>query len=189
MKTLPCLLATSIVLAGCASAPRPLQGDFSAVLPEEASATQSAPERVRWGGSIIDTVPGPDETCIEVLARDLGETARPRLRPDRSSGRFLACREGFYDPAIFAPEREVTVTGRVSGFVTRRIGDYEYRYPRVEAEVVYLWPERRERDHYWHHDPFWPVFRPFWWGGHYVPVRVVRPRAAPEPPPPPAAKP
>jgi outer membrane lipoprotein len=181
MKILVPSLATCLVLAGCASAPRPLQGDYAAVAPAEASARGSAPEQVRWGGSIVDTIPGPNETCIEVLGRELGDNARPRLTPDRSSGRFLACRAGFYDPAIFAPEREVTVTGHVSGFEARRIGEYEYRYPRVEANVIYLWPERRERIDYWHYDPFWPVYRPFWYGGRYVPWRGARPRSAPEP--------
>lgn len=180
MRILTVCLTTCLVAAGCASAPRPLQGDYATVRPDEASARGSAPERVRWGGTIVDTVPGPNETCIEILGRDLNASARPMRTPDRSAGRFIACRAGFYDPAIFAPEREVTVTGHVSGFESRRIGEYEYRYPRVEAEVVYLWPERREYDRY-HYDPFWPVYRPFWWGGYYVPLRVVRPRPPAEP--------
>lgn len=176
MKALACAL-TALVLAGCAAAPRPLQGDYASVLPDEASAAQRGPERVRWGGTIVDTVPGPDSTCIEVLGRELNESARPRLSPDRSSGRFLACRAGFYDPAIFAPDREVTVTGQLAGFESRRIGEYEYRYPRVDADVIYLWPERRRGyDQHWHYDPFWPVMRPYGWGVRYVPYRVVRPR-------------
>jgi outer membrane lipoprotein len=183
MKSLACITTATLVLAGCASAPRPLQGEYAPVLPAKASETRSGPERVRWGGSIVDTVPGPDSTCIEVLGRELNENARPRLTPDRSSGRFLACRAGFYDPAIFAPDREVTVTGQLAGFEVRRIGEYEYRYPRVEAEVIYLWPERREVDHHWHYDPFWPGFyRPFRWGVRYVPLRAPRPRAEPEAP-------
>lgn len=174
----PALVAlATMLLGGCATAPKPLQGEYSALLPEQASDSQPAGERVRWGGDIVSVAPTASETCIEVLGRDLNDNARPRLTPDLSAGRFLACRAGFYDPAIFAADREVTITGRIAGYETRRIGEYEYRYPRVAADVIYLWPERREVDAYRHHalyrhhSPFWPVYRPFWWGGFYVPIR------------------
>lgn len=191
MKSLPLAVAI-LALAGCATAPKPLQGEFAPLMPSDASAAQRLGDTVRWGGTIVAVTPAPNETCFEVLGRDLGDTARPNRADDTSSGRFLACRAGFYDPAIFAPEREVTVTGRVSGFEPRRIGEYEYVYPRVAADVVYLWPERTAEDYYYHADPFWPSYRPFWWGGYYIPVRHVhhghrhgRPHTAPAPQPPP----
>ena len=181
------LAVLSLALAGCATAPKPLQGEFAALMPADASASQRLGDTVRWGGTIVGVTPAPGETCFEVLGRDLGETARPRRDDDTSSGRFLACRAGFYDPAIFAIDREVTVTGRIAAFETRRIGEYDYVYPRLDADVVYLWPERRPEDYWYHDDPFWPSYRPFWWGGYYIPVRHhhlhVRPRAerAPDP--------
>lgn len=176
MKTF--LVATlscgALFVSGCATAPKPLQGEFSAVLPEQASVEQPAGERIRWGGSIVSVSPTASETCIEVLGRNLNDNARPRATPDLSAGRFLACRAGFYDPAIFAADREVTVTGQIAGYETRRIGEYDYRYPRVAAEVIYLWQQRRESDIYrhhspfWyrHHSPFWPAYRPFGWHGY-----------------------
>ena len=163
------LAAALLLVGGCATAPKPLQGEFSALLPEQASVAQPAGERVRWGGGIVTVSPTANQTCIEVLGRDLNESARPRSTPDLIAGRFLACRSGFYDPAIFAPEREVTVTGRIDGYETRRIGEYDYQYPRVAADVIYLWPERREVGVY-HHSPFFPVYRPYGWGGFYSPM-------------------
>ncbi len=156
----------ALFVSGCATAPKPLQGEFSALLPEQASVEQPSGELVRWGGSIVSVSPTTSETCIEVLGRNLNANARPRATPDLSAGRFLACRAGFYDPAIFTSEREVTVTGRIAAYETRRIGEYDYRYPRIAAEVIYLWPQRRESDIYRHHSPFWPVYRPFWWHGY-----------------------
>jgi outer membrane lipoprotein len=47
----------------------------------------------------------------------------------------------------------LTLAGTVTGFETRRIDDYDYRYPRVAADVIYLWPERR--------DGSWIVERPW----------------------------
>ena len=158
------LMSLLVLLVGCASAPKPLQGEFAAVLPEQASGTQRAGDRVRWGGSIVRVEPAADRTCFEILGRDLGDAARPRLSGDSSVGRFLACRSGFYDPAIFAPDREITVTGRIDGFETRRIGEFDYRYPRIAAEVIYLWPERSLADRR-RLDPYWPHHPGYWWGG------------------------
>ena len=171
-------IGIAALVAGCASAPKPLQGDYAMMLPEEASAAQTSDATIRWGGSIVAVTPAPDRTCIEILGRELGDTARPRLTPDESAGRFIACRAGFYDPAIFAAEREVTVTGRIDGYETRRIGEYDYRYPLVAADVIYLWPERRE-DAYYYPAPYWPVFRPGFWGGYYVPIRAPGPHPVP----------
>ena len=171
------LLCATALLAGCATAPKPLRGEFSALAPGQASATQVTGDTVRWGGRIVAVTPDERITCFEILGRDLADSARPTRAADESNGRFLACRDGFYDPAIFAPDREVTVTGRIDGYEMRPIGEYEYRYPRIAADVIYLWPDRSE---YRYADPypsaFWPMYRPFWWGGYYAPIRV---RSAP----------
>lgn len=167
-----------LLLGGCATAPKPLRGEFSTQSPEQASSASAAGDVVRWGGSIVSVAPSANETCFEILGRELNESARPRVARDVSAGRFLACRAGFYDPAIFEQDREVTVTGRVTGFETRRIGEYDYRYPRVAADVVYLWPERENMVVYPQPSPFWPVYRPYWWGGYYVPIRALPPRAS-----------
>ena len=150
-------------LTGCATAPKPLQGEFAAAAPE---AVPSNGERVRWGGEIIRVVNAADRSCFEVLARALDSRARP-LRRDRSDGRFLACRSGFYDPAVFEAGREITVTGTIDGNELRKVGDYDYRYPRVAADVIYLWDERETVNYAYpaFYDPFW--FRP-WWGPSYV---------------------
>jgi outer membrane lipoprotein len=178
------LAIAALALAGCATAPRPLQGEFIATSPEQASAASRSGDRVRWGGQIVATETRPDRTCLEMLAKPLMENARPR-GADVSDGRFFACRSGFYDPALFAPGREVTVTGVVEGFEERPIGDYMYRYPRVAVDVLYLWPERTVEHRYYHMDPFWPHHRAGpWgpWGPHWYPRRII---VRPPPPPPP----
>ena len=45
---------------------------------------------------------------------------------------------------VFSAGREITVTGSITGFETRKVGDYDYRYPIVAADVVYLWPVRQD---------------------------------------------
>ncbi|GMV28872.1 MAG: hypothetical protein AMXMBFR59_09970 [Rhodanobacteraceae bacterium] len=157
------LLVALLTMAGCATAPKPLQGEFAAAVPRD---TAGSGQKVRWGGEIIRVVNAADRSCFEVLARPLDSRARPQRR-DQSDGRFLACRNGFYDPAVFEAGREITVTGQLDGDELRKVGDYDYRYPRVAADVIYLWNERETVGYTypWFHDPFW--YRP-WWGPSYL---------------------
>jgi len=141
----PLALISALALAGCATPPKPLQGQFSSLTPEQAVQRQGVGEIVRWGGRIVDVQPGSNSSCFEVVAIPLSGTSRPQ-DVDQSLGRFIACRAGFYEPELFQPGRELTISGRIEGFETRKVGEYDYRYPRVAAEVVYLWPERRDVD-------------------------------------------
>jgi outer membrane lipoprotein len=156
-------ITLGLALAGCASIPAPIGGSFGARTPADPGPDG---ERVRWGGPIVATEPGATETCLEVLARPLGPNARPN-DTDRALGRFLACRGGFIDPAVFAAGREVTVVGRVVGRAPRTLGGFSYDVPRVEAEAIHLWPRRVPFDPRcvdpWHRGP-WPWPGPGWWG-------------------------
>ena len=140
------LLPLALALAGCATAPQPLQGQYAAMEPAQAVEQQDTGASVRWGGRIVEVRTEKLRSCFEIVGAPLDASGRPR-RVDRSNGRFLACRSGFYEPQVFAPGRELTISGRIDGYETRPVGDYDYRYPRVAADVVYLWPERRERDY------------------------------------------
>lgn len=152
------VVATSLLLGACATAPKPLQGAFTPVTPRDAVASGQVSGPVRWGGRIVETVPGQENTCFQLISRPLGGSGRPlSSAPDATDGRFIACRAGFYDPAVFTEGREVTFIGRVDGVESTRIGEYDYRLPRMTADVVYLWPEVREVEvrPYPYYDPFW----------------------------------
>ena len=153
------LAAGSLLLGACATAPKPLQGTFTQVTPRDAVAASQAGTSVRWGGRIVETSPRQDSTCFQLISRPLGATGRPlSSAPDATDGRFIACRAGFYDPAVFENNREVTFTGRIEGYENRRIGEYDYRFPKVAADVVYLWPKRDTVNVITRPEP-WP-----WWG-------------------------
>ena len=154
------VIVLTLALGGCATIPQPLAGDFAEFQPDQATE-RSIGARVRWGGHIVDTQPGEDETCIEIIARDLDRDLRPRSG-DHHYGRFLACRPGFQDPAVFTEGRQITVTGMLEDFADRQIGEFVYRYPRLDAETLYLWPIRRDVVYYHphpFHDPWWPYYR------------------------------
>ena len=188
------LLATG--LASCATVPTPLQGQFSAATPRAAVAGSAGGELVRWGGEIIKADPKTDSTCFEVLARDLDSSARP-IRRDPSDGRFIACRTGFYDPAVFEAGREITVVGHVDGTERGKVGQFDYTYPRVAADTIYLWPKRPLYVNTPYYDPWmygcgpygwgWgPCWGPYWGPSVIVRERHVRPAPMPRPAPKPA---
>jgi outer membrane lipoprotein len=105
-------------------------------------------EHVRWGGVIVETMPRADETCIEVVSLPLDRRARPRLVDD-SFGRFRGCVPGFYDPEIYAPEREVTVVGTVQGVERGRVGEQGTTSARRRRSRVPPGPSSRADDvHY-----------------------------------------
>lgn len=167
-----------LMLAGCATVPEPLRGDASQFTPLMANqvSEQVIGARVRWGGMIVSTQPQTDRTCMEILARELDRSARPITRNDLHFGRFMACGAGFRDPAIYTEGREVSLVGRLDGFMTAPIGEFMYRYPTVSVEQLYLWPERMAedpyRDHYGHlyYHGWWGPFNPYPIRRIYVPV-------------------
>ncbi|MCW8806725.1 MAG: Slp family lipoprotein [Rhodanobacter sp.] len=185
------LVAAIALLGGCATIPKPLEGTYTDVSTASAAQGSASGTRVRWGGEIIKTEPGPQETCFYLLSRPLDSQARPVLRSTgESQGRFVACREGFYDPEVFTRGRELTVTGTLHGTVSQKVGSYDYAYPRVEADVVYLWPKRVVVRYPSYYDPFWgpgfynpwgygPWADPFWGRPRVI---VVRPSPPPAPP-------
>jgi len=143
-------------VAACVTPPEPLAtGPFAAIGHQQALADAALGERVRWGGTVVKTTPGKEETCFEIVAHPLARSSRPRAT-DTSAGRFVACAPGFFDPAVYRLGREVTVVGRVAKPEQGRIGEHPYRYPKLAAETIYLWPERREEyGPSWYPDPFW----------------------------------
>ena len=183
-------------LGGCATIPQPLQGNYAPVSLEAARSGTAASAPVRWGGQIIETEPREQQTCFYVLAEPLDSQARPDRSSEQALGRFVACKQGFYDPEVFAKGREITVTGSLDGTVQHKIGEYDYTYPRVAANTIYLWPKRPlyvQRPDPWGPwgpcDPFWSGwgcggwgYGPWGWGD--PPRVIVVPRPAPPPPPP-----
>ena len=179
-KLLTITTILTLCLAGCSTIPPQLVApDLANVTPKQAANGASHGERVRWGGKILKVTPNAHDTCFEVLSRALDANARPKRR-GHSDGRFIACRDGFYDPELYQRHRDLTVVGRISGTEKHKVGGYDYSYARVQADQVYLWPERRRRPaeyyHPYYYDPFWG---PYWWGSGWwaPPVIVVPPRS------------
>lgn len=165
------LLVVLLTLAGCAVAPKPeSKAPVSGITPDAAREGGQIGERVRWGGVIVEVTPRQNETCFEISSRPLDDSGRP-LDTDENFGRFIACSKEFYDPAVYVPKREVSVVGALTGPVDGKVGERDYRFPKVQVDDIYLWPKfarapyryyRPYRDPFW--DPFYPYglgYRPF----------------------------
>ena len=160
------LLIALALVGGCVTTPEPLLGEFAAVTPQTAQNQHATGQRVRWGGKIIKNTLSQNETCFELLGNNLDTNGRP-VEDDKTQGRFISCAPGFYEPTVYAKGRELTVVGTLGEPVSGKIGNYDYHYPRIAAQTVYLWPEREESYPVppGYYDPFYdPFFGPFGYG-------------------------
>ena len=111
-------LCSVAMLAGCTPVISPqLMDQVDRALDYRAIAADPAGARgktVLLGGTIVQTVPKPGLTEIDVVQKALDSSGAPRLT-DRSEGRFLVVSEQFLDPAVYSPGRDVTVAGEVAG--------------------------------------------------------------------------
>jgi outer membrane lipoprotein len=130
------VLGLAACLAGCAS-----PGGTSAPGAAPPATTGGPPgeRRVEWGGTIIAVSNLRDSTEIEVLAYPLMADGRPDTAAP-SSGRFIAVRSGFLEPAEYRPGRLVTVAGPVGGMRQGRVGEAQVSLATVAAESLRVWP-------------------------------------------------
>ena len=130
-----------------------------------ASRTDEAKGKiVLLGGTIVQTVPKPNQTEVEVVQKQLSSSGEPYLT-DKSEGRFLVVVNRFLDPAIYRSGRDITVAGEVQESVIRRLGEIDYRYPVITGMELYLWKEPIHPRPYPYGYPWgdpYPYRR--WWG-------------------------
>ncbi|MFA9462021.1 Slp family lipoprotein [Thiohalorhabdus methylotrophus] len=133
-----------LALGACATPRFPTEQIALDVTPGQAKADMSRLEgtRVLWGGTIVNATNKEDSTRLEILAYPLDGDQRPDLE-EPPQGRFLALEEGYLETASYAPGREVTVSGRLTGLREGMIGEAAYSYPVVEVVDIQLWKEDR----------------------------------------------
>ncbi len=155
------VIATLLVLAGCASPPRSL--DQAPASSPQPRAVADAPSvfkgrDVVWGGRIVGVTNESASTLVTVLAKPLDGQLRPKDSAD-GDARFIARFEGFRDPLVFREDRSLTVIGRIDGTHPATVGDYRYDQPVVAVTGHELWDPLPVRDApYRRYDPFYDRF-------------------------------
>ena len=161
-----------LLLQACASQVPPMIKDPPA---EDLSLTraQHDPDKhrgkpVRWGGAIISTQNLQNITELTILAKPLDRYGEPEAG-DHSYGRFIARHNGFLDPAIYANGRSITVYGKFEKTLNKKIDNFEYNYPIVQIEHLYLWAVPEKYDYYdypYWYDPWYPYWSPYYHPHH-----------------------
>lgn len=169
LRLLSVLLCIFWIASGCSSTPRAISD--AEVQPVTVEQARHAPDahrgkRVRWGGSIVAVENRRDASWVEVLSRPLDGNQEPDAQGP-AGGRFLARLQGFVDPAVYAPDRLVTVVGRLAGNRQQLIGEYPYSYAVLEADIHHLWPVEQQ-PYYRAYPPYDPWFNP-WFDPWYRP--------------------
>ena len=132
------LISITVFLSACNTTPKILQGEFSNVTPLEAKTKHEMNVPVRWAGYIVNTINKKDKTCFEIVQTQTNKSLRPvKILPKKSS-RFLACKEGFLEPQAFN-KRMVTITGNLVAYTEQLIGEFNYEYPVVKTDIIYIW--------------------------------------------------
>ncbi len=125
--------------------------------------------KIRWGGTIASVENKASDTWIEVVGKVLNSSGRP-VGEDESLGRFMVRIDGFLDPTIYKPDRDLTIYGTVESRIVREIDEHPYTYPLIKAESYYLWSDYVPRRHYAYRYPYgyyYPYYSGFYIGHHF----------------------
>lgn len=137
LKFIQVVLLTTVISA-CSSIPKVLQGEYSNLTPFQAKQKHITMEKVRWSGQIIQVINDNDKTCLLIVNSETDKSLRPKRIIPKNGGRFIACKPDFLEPEVFS-NKLVTITGTLSQYTTEKVGEYDYEYPVVSAEKIYIW--------------------------------------------------
>ena len=148
MKITSLILSLVIIsLSGCMNTPKVLQGEYSDITPAQSKKDHVMNQQVRWSGLIVHTINNKDKTCFEIVQTETSKSARPKKVIAKDGSRFLACKDGFLEPHAF-DKRLVTITGNLVAYTEKNIGEYNYEYPVVKTDLLYIWRDRPVMSNY-----------------------------------------
>ncbi|VAW39978.1 hypothetical protein MNBD_GAMMA01-346 [hydrothermal vent metagenome] len=147
------LVVFVVVLTSCASIPNVLQGEFADITPAKSKVNHVMNINVRWSGYIIQTVNKKDKTCFEIVQTQTNKNLRPVKIIPKNSSRFIACKEGFLEPHAF-DKRMVTITGNLVAYTEQSVGEYQYEYPVVKTDLIYIWRKQAPHANYSYFNTF-----------------------------------
>lgn len=94
------------------------------------------------GGLIAQTRNDKTGTRIEVVQKELDYWGKP-LRTDHTGGHFIVLQQRHIDALVFAPGREITIAGEVTGADEASLGGAAGSYVLINAREIKLWPREK----------------------------------------------
>ncbi|GEA60573.1 Slp family lipoprotein [Vibrio comitans] len=134
-------LVLGLVLVGCSSLPDSLVSSNEKIVTDYGDWVNSAPEavsEVRLGGVIAEITNLKEKTRLEIVNLPIAKDGKPDINVE-PEGRFVAYVDGFIDPVTFSKGRLISVLGNPDGNETGKVGEYEYRFPVLNANGYHLW--------------------------------------------------
>ena len=108
----------------------------------QADPLSSKGKTVIFGGIIAQIKNIKTGTLIEVVQKELDYWGRPR-HTDRTGGRFIVFQPRYLDNLVFAPGREITVAGEVTGTGETSLSGSGSSYVLLNAREIKLWPPEK----------------------------------------------
>lgn len=141
------LILVTLVVSGCSSSsvriPEALeqQLDRNIAFADLVAAPDTYKGRlVLLGGEVLKAKRLKEGTQVELLQLPLNEDQEPTTELTQSQGRLLVLHQEPLDPATLAPGTMVTFVGEVSGAITDKLDEVDYRYPTLTVKHWHVWP-------------------------------------------------
>lgn len=138
---------SSLIAAGCASSPVGVPDALNQQIDKQLNFTEvlASPESytgrlLLLGGEVLKAKRLKEGTQIELLQLPLNRDQEPTMDLTRSKGRLLVLHQGSPDPATLTPGLLVTFVGEVSGAISQKLDEVDYRYPTLTVKHWYIWP-------------------------------------------------
>ena len=142
-RSLLCLPALLVLLSMLGCAPAPIYratAQATAATPFQVAQTpeRSAGNDVIWGGRIVQVSNFSDHSEVELLAYPLDASQRPKAN-DSGNGRFIAVLPGFAEPLAYPAGALMTVSGKLKGSRTGKVGEADYVFPLITVAQSHVW--------------------------------------------------
>ncbi|HEY5627127.1 MAG TPA: Slp family lipoprotein, partial [Nitrospira sp.] len=147
------LTGLALVLAGCSSSrlgipeALALQIDKAMTFAEVVASPDSFKGKLMIvGGQLLKAKRVKEGTQIEFLQLPLNEDDEPTTVLTQSKGRFIAIHQEGVDPATLTSGMMVTLVGEVTGSMTDKLDEVDYRYPIYTVKHWHVWPPETFHD-------------------------------------------
>lgn len=136
------LVSSVLILGGCTSIPKSIEGNNSPILQKNFVSVHSAPglfkgQQVRFGGKVVNVINKDNETLLELAVLPLDASAKPEIN-EQYEGRIIAKSNKFLDPVNFR-NHLVTVLGTLTGSENGTIGKTPYKFVTMNIEGYQIW--------------------------------------------------
>lgn len=132
----------ALLLSACANLPPELgSADDESIITQYSAWLERDPATqpdVRMGGVVASVINQADRTRIEMVNLPIDNAGRPSIHHD-PQGRFVVYVAGFIDPITVGEGRLLTVYGTTAQPEQGKVGEFEHRYPVINARGYHLW--------------------------------------------------